>query len=102
MFPALSTLDHRTDTFLDLVRDRTALNGMLGEVAGRAVADANLSEPTKVQKKIIRDCLNGDGRLKVEGWVPRHMAFPPATYDGTKTLQGAANWQAVKDLFTGE
>jgi ParB family chromosome partitioning protein len=40
------------DTFLDLVRDRTAVNALLGEVAGKAAADANVSETVKVQKKI--------------------------------------------------
>ncbi|MBN9990895.1 hypothetical protein JND45_16295, partial [Listeria monocytogenes] len=39
----------------------------------------------KVKRQIIRDCLTGaNGRAKVEGWVPRWMAFPPAAY----TLRG--------------
>ena len=90
------------DTFLDLIRDRVAVNAMLDEVAGKAVADANLSETAKIQKKIIQDCLTGEGRDKVEGWVPRYMAFPPGHYDPNKTLQMAADWEAIKPLFTGE
>ena len=32
-------------------------------------------------KRIVRDHLDGEGgRTKVERWVPRWMAFPPATY----------------------
>jgi ParB family transcriptional regulator, chromosome partitioning protein len=90
------------DTFLDLLRDRTAVNALLGEVAGKAVADANVSETAKVQKKIVRDCLRGDGRERIEGFLPRYMAFPIGRYDPNKTLQIATDWEAVKPLFTGE
>lgn len=90
------------DTFLDLVRDRTAVNAMLGEVAGKEVADANVSETAKVQKKIVRDYLTGEGRERVEGFLPRYMAFPIGSYDPQKTLQIASDWEAVKVLFTGE
>jgi ParB family transcriptional regulator, chromosome partitioning protein len=89
-------------TFLDLVRDRVAVNAMLGDVAGKAVADANLTETAKVQKQIVQDCLQGEGRARVESWVPRYMAFPVATYDPNKTLQIAAQWDGVKALFTGQ
>jgi ParB family chromosome partitioning protein len=40
---------------LDLVRDRTAVNALIAEVAGNAIADANVSEMAKVEKKIVRD-----------------------------------------------
>ena len=36
----------------------------------------------KVQKKIIGDCLSGEGRPKVDGWLPRYMAFPAEGYAG--------------------
>lgn len=90
------------DAFLDLVRDRRAVNAMLGEVAGKAVADANVSEPLKVQKTIIRDCLNGVGRERIEGWVPGYMAFPAAGYDAARPLQIAPDWENIKGLFTGD
>ena len=89
------------DTFLDLVRDRVAVNGLLGEVAGKAVADANVSETAKVQKKIVYDCLTGEGHERTEGWVPLYMAFPVGNYDPNKTLQIATDWEVIKPLFTG-
>lgn len=89
------------DTFLDLVRDRVAVNALLGEVAGKAVADANVSETAKVQRKIVHDCLTGEGRERTEGWVPRYMAFPAGHYDPNKTLKIATDWEAIKPLFTG-
>jgi ParB family chromosome partitioning protein len=90
------------DTFLDLVRDRVAVNALPGEVAGKAVADANVSETAKVQRKIVRDCLTGEGRERTDGFVPRYMAFPAGHYDPNKTLQIATDWEVIKPLFTGE
>jgi ParB family chromosome partitioning protein len=50
---------------------------MVAEVAGPAVAEANLTLRAKAQKQIIRDCLAGaNGRVKVENWACGWMAFP--------------------------
>jgi ParB family chromosome partitioning protein len=86
-------------TFLDLVRDRNAVNAMLAEVAGRAVADGNVSETAKVQKTIIRDCLIGAAREKVEGWIPGYMAFPIRIYDDNASVRLAGEWKRVAALF---
>ncbi|MFS0771197.1 ParB/RepB/Spo0J family partition protein [Sphingomonas sp. 1P08PE] len=67
--------------FFDLVRERAVLGAMVAEVAGATIAAANSNEPGKTLKRIITDHLAGrDGRRKVEGWVPRWMAFPPSAY----------------------
>ena len=55
-----------------------------------------------MQKKIVHDCLTGEGRERTDGWVPRYMAFPVGHYDPNKTLQIATDWEAIKPLFTGE
>lgn len=68
------------DAFFDLLRDKAAINAMLRHIGGKAVADANVTATSKVQKKIIRDFISGDGRKKVEGWLPRYMAFPFKAY----------------------
>lgn len=69
------------DALLDLIRDREVLSHVLADVAGPQVATANEAETGKVKRKIVRDCLTGEnGRAKVEGWVPKRMAFPPAAY----------------------
>ncbi|MEH2484135.1 hypothetical protein V1280_000074 [Bradyrhizobium sp. AZCC 2230] len=39
------------------------------------------------------------GAGKAEGWVPRYMAFPPAPYDGTKSIQAVEAWGAISQLF---
>ncbi len=65
------------DAFFDLIRDRTTINAIVTEVAGDAVAKANVAEKAKTQKQIVRDCLTGtNGRARVEGWLPGWLAFP--------------------------
>ncbi|SFM50100.1 chromosome partitioning protein, ParB family [Bradyrhizobium sp. Rc3b] len=88
------------DVLLDLLKDRAAINALLSEIAGKAVADANVSEPGKVQKKIIHDCLNGEGRERADGFVPRYMSFPIGHYDPNKTLEIARASESINDLFT--
>jgi ParB family chromosome partitioning protein len=68
------------DAFFDLLRNKAAVNAMLRHIGGKAVADANVSATTKVQKKIVRDFITGDGRKKAEGWLPRYMEFPFKAY----------------------
>jgi ParB family chromosome partitioning protein len=69
------------DALLDLNNDREVLGSILTEVAGEEAARANAKATGKVKRGIICDCLNGlNGRAKVEGWVPKWMAFPPSTY----------------------
>ncbi|MEQ8166859.1 MAG: chromosome partitioning protein ParB, partial [Alphaproteobacteria bacterium] len=68
------------DAFFDLLRNKAAVNAMLRHIGGKAVADANVTATTKVQKKIVRDFITGDGRKKAEGWLPRYMEFPFKAY----------------------
>lgn len=74
------------ETFFALLRDKGAINVMLREVAGDITADAHIASATKVQKKVIADCLTGEGRPKVDGWLPRYMQFPAR--DSTGPCEG--------------
>ncbi len=66
---------------LDLVRDREVMTAIVAEVAGEGVAQANAGTALKVQRQIVRNCLDGvKGRAKVEGWVPKWLVFPPLPY----------------------
>lgn len=95
---------HADDALLDLIRDREVLGAVLAEVAGESVASANQAATGKVKRGIIRDCLTGaNGRAKVEGWVPRWLAFPAAAY----TMRGevtfpAATMEPAAQLDVGE
>ena len=79
------------DTFFDLIRDRATLNAMLAEIAGEAVARGNVAEKAKLQKQIIRDCLNGaNGRAKVENWLPGWLCFPMYSFGDAQQVETVA------------
>lgn len=86
--------------FYDLLRDREVATAVLADVGGLAVAEANAKEKGKVIKGVIADCLTGsNGRAKVDAWVPKWMAFPPAAYTerggvATVTAANRAAWLA--------
>jgi ParB family chromosome partitioning protein len=65
----------------ELIRDKSLLTAVVGEVAGGKVAEVNADATAQVQRGILFDCLTGgNGREKVEGWLPRWFAFPPTGY----------------------
>lgn len=88
------------DAFFDLLRNKAAVNAMLRHIGGKAVADANVSATTKVQKKIVRDFMTGDGRKKVEGWLPRYMAFPFKAYTKAGGGRLTDNTARIKTLVS--
>ncbi|MEQ8694824.1 MAG: ParB N-terminal domain-containing protein [Gammaproteobacteria bacterium] len=87
------------DAFFDLLRDKVAVNAMLRHIGGKAVADANVSATTKVQKKIVRDFITGDGRKKAEGWLPRYMEFPFKAYTKKGGGRLTDNTARIKSLL---
>jgi len=88
------------DAFFAGLRDREVLTAMVAEVAGPRIAEANARETGKVLKQIVCDHLAGTGgREKVEGWVPRWMAFPPAAYTargGVGSVAAYADFMAAR------
>jgi ParB family chromosome partitioning protein len=72
------------DTFFDLTRDKEVLNAMLAEVIGKDAAASYLTGTGKAKKEIIKKALSGDGRKKVDGWLPRWFAFPATGYTKRK------------------
>lgn len=87
------------DALLDLIKDREVLDGILTEVGGEEAARANAKATGKVKRTIIRDCLKGEnGRAKVEGWVPKWMAFPPAAYTERGGVESVARAAQIASL----
>ena len=92
------------DAFYALIRDREVLTAILSEVGGASVAEAHAAEKGKTIKGVIGDYLTGgNGRAKVERWVPRWMAFPPSAYTqrgGVATVAAAnrAEWLAEPEV----
>jgi ParB family chromosome partitioning protein len=81
------------DAFFELLRDKEVSTRIVAEVGGEAIASANAGEKAKTLKRVIRDYLDGaNGRPKVDGWVPRWLAFPPSAYTargGVGTVEAA-------------
>lgn len=88
------------DAFFDLLRDKAAINAMVRHIGGKAVADANVTATTKVQKKIIRDFISGDGRKKAEDWLPYYMAFPLKAYTKGGGGRLSDNTARIKSLIS--
>lgn len=88
------------DALLDCIRDKGVIAAIVAEVAGDGVAAANAGESVKVQRQIVRDCLAGtNGRTKVDGWIPRWMAFPPAAYTNRGRVGSAERWERIAALL---
>ena len=71
---------HPDDTFFTLVKDREVVAAMLSEVIGATAANSYLTETVTKKKVVIRKALAGEGRAKVEAWLPRYMSFPQQGY----------------------
>ena len=86
--------------FFELLRDRSTINAMLADIAGKSVADQNVAEKASVQKQIIRDCLAGtNGRAKVGTWLPRWMHVPARAYREDGDFAPAEAWHRVAGYF---
>ncbi|OYX65078.1 MAG: chromosome partitioning protein ParB [Sphingomonadales bacterium 32-64-17] len=91
------------DALLDSIRDKEVIGCIVAEVAGDAVASANAGESVKVQRQIVRDCLAGaNGRSRVNGWVPRWMAFPPSTYTERGGVGSVERWNEIASLVDAD
>jgi ParB family chromosome partitioning protein len=67
------------------------------------VASANATEKGATLKGLISDHLTGaNERPKVERWVPRWMAFPPAAYTERGGVSSVSAAQRADWLVEGE
>ena len=85
--------------FLDLLRDKEAINAMLKHIGGKRVADGNISATAKVQKKIIADYLDGTREGGKQNWQPRYMDFPFGAYTKREGIEAATTWKRIKKHF---
>lgn len=83
-------------TFLDLIRDKDAINAMVAEIAGKEAADARSTATAKSQKAVIQACLEGTRTAKVKNWHPRYMVFPMGAYTKKGGIVAVDQWKAIK------
>ncbi|MBL4595881.1 MAG: ParB/RepB/Spo0J family partition protein [Robiginitomaculum sp.] len=93
------------DLFIDLLKDKKAINAVLANVANEKVAEANIKETGKVQKSIISDFIKGEnGRKKRKNWLPKYLQFPFKGHTDIpiETISIGASWLRVKAMFKGK
>lgn len=87
------------DAFFVLLRDKQAINAMIGELAGKQAASFSLKDKTREQLAVIRHCLAGTGgQQKVESWEPRYFRFPMQSYTKRKGIPTLERGNAVKKI----
>ncbi|MGC3939961.1 ParB/RepB/Spo0J family partition protein [Roseobacter sp. EG26] len=84
------------DTFFDLMRDKQAINGMVAEIAGENAAKEHITATAKVQKTIIKACLDGTRTPQVKNWTPRYMQV---SMQGYTDRSGFADAVQAEDAF---
>lgn len=88
--------------FFDLLRDKRAVNAMVGDIASPIAAQSCLTETAKVQRTMIGNRIIGQGCEPQPDWRPGWMQVPP-----TRLVSGAGSapadaWERVASLFEAE
>ena len=85
--------------FFDLLRDKRAINAMIGDIASAHLAKVNLTETGKVQKEILGNRIKGEACEPNPDWRPGWMLVPPSrVIDGAPCLP-ADKWEKIAAIF---
>ncbi|MHA7857789.1 MAG: ParB/RepB/Spo0J family partition protein [Henriciella sp.] len=85
--------------FFDLLRDKRAINAMVGDIGSKSLAERCAGDTAKVQKTIIGNRITGNGCEPNPDWRPAWMQTPPA-----RLVEGAGSppadaWSRIAGLF---
>lgn len=86
-------------TFLDLTRDKRAINAMVADIATESLAASCRTDTGKAQKQVLANRISGEGCAANPDWRPGWMQVPPA-----RLVEGAGSppadaWSWVAGLF---
>ena len=84
---------------LRCLRDKGAINAILKETAGKAVANAHITSTAKMQKQLIRESLSAKSDTDALEWQPRYMQFPMKSYTKQGGIAAIDAWKAVKKYY---
>ena len=87
------------DTFFDLLKDKQAINAVLKEVGGKAVADVHIASTAKVQKGVIRQHIDGTRKPHKPDWIPGYAAFPMKGYTKRGGVEAIERGKAARKLL---
>ena len=88
--------------FLDLVRDKRAINAMVADIASPSTAKAALTDTGKAQKDLIWNRIAGEGCEANPGWRPGWMQVPPTRLVEAAGSPPADAWARIARLFTSD
>ena len=85
--------------FLDLVRDKRAINAMVADIASPSTAKAALTDTGKAQKELIWNRIIGEGCEASPDWRPGWMQVPPTRLVEAAGSPPADAWARIASLF---
>jgi ParB family chromosome partitioning protein len=89
------------DAFFEILRDKTVINAMVKDIAGKRTADTALTETGKKQKEIIRNRMAGHGVSEAQpDWRPKWMQIPASHYLDKDTCPPAVRGTAASKIMT--
>ena len=88
--------------FLDLVRDKRAINAMVADIASPGAAKAALTDTGKAQKDLIWNRISGEGCAANTDWRPGWMQVPPSRLVTDAGSPPADAWARIASLFTSD
>ena len=88
--------------FLDLVRDKRAINAMVADIASPSVAKAALTDTGKAQKELVWNRIVGEGCEASPNWRPGWMQVPPTRLVERAGSPPADAWARIASLFTSD
>ncbi len=68
------------EALLGSIASKETLLAMLADIGGTVAVDAHKASTAKVIRSVILQYASGEGRPKVEGWVPPYLQFPAGAY----------------------
>lgn len=80
---------------LELIRDKSVLDAVLTEVAGKTVAKDHVKTTGKAKKAAIQTALDAGAK-----WLPRYLAFPFRSYVNDHGIGIAGAWKNVRKLVS--
>ena len=86
--------------FLDLVRDKRAINAMVADIASPSTAKAALTDTGKAQKELVWNRITGEECEANPGWRPGWMQVPPTRLVTNAGSPPADAWVRIASLFT--
>ena len=89
------------DAFFELLRDKSVINAMVKDIAGKSTADGVLTDTGKAQKQLIRNRMAGHGVSKAKpDWRPKWMLTSPSHYLDQDTCPPAKVNRDIAKIMT--